>query len=29
MSLNRFTEDIDAILIRDPAARSWFEVLTC
>lgn len=29
MLLNRFTEDIDAILIRDPAARSWFEVLTC
>ena len=29
MPLSRFKEDIDAILTRDPAARSWFEVLTC
>ncbi len=29
MPLSRFKEDIDAILARDPAARSWFEVLTC
>lgn len=29
MPLSRFKEDIEAILARDPAARSWFEVLTC
>jgi len=29
MPLSSFKEDIDAILARDPAARSWFEVLTC
>lgn len=29
MPLSRFKEDIETILARDPAARSWFEVLTC
>ncbi len=26
---NRIREDIDSVLERDPAARSWLEVLTC
>jgi serine O-acetyltransferase len=29
MPFQRFSEDIEAILSRDPAARTWFEVLTC
>jgi serine O-acetyltransferase len=27
--MNRFKEDIDTILQRDPAARHWLEVVTC
>ncbi|MEY4083848.1 MAG: hypothetical protein RL483_1217 [Pseudomonadota bacterium] len=27
--MNRFREDIDTILRRDPAARHWLEVVTC
>ncbi|MFM1850010.1 MAG: hypothetical protein RL446_849, partial [Pseudomonadota bacterium] len=27
--MNRFKEDIETILQRDPAARHWLEVVTC